>query len=95
MITRIIKVKLPNENAEPFMTYMAEFIKKAKQFANIQHADFFADKEEEGQFLIYTIWKTQGALSKFRKSELNLEFIDRLNHWSKDAYTAWTVENVF
>jgi len=95
MITRIIKVKLPIENVESFATYMKEFVKKAKMYPNIQHADFFSDKEEDGQFLIYTIWKTQGALSKFRKSELNLEFIDRLNNWSKDPYTAWTVENVF
>lgn len=95
MITRIIKVQIEEKQVANFKEYMKEFIYNALAFNNNQHADFFLDKETDNQFHIYTIWKTNGALSKFRNSEINLGFRHKLSELSKEPYSAWTVENLF
>ncbi len=95
MITRIIKVTINDENIEEFRAFMKGFIQSALEFKNNQHADFFLDKDTSNQFHIYTIWKTNGALSKFRNSEINLGFRHKISEWSNEPYSAWTVENVF
>lgn len=95
MITRIIKVKIKDENIGEFKEYMKIFIQHALEYKNNQHADYFLDKETNNHFHIYTIWKTNGALSKFRNSEINLGFRYKLSEWSNEPYSAWTVENVF
>lgn len=95
MITRIVKAKLKLEHKEAFLEYIKTFVEEAKAFKNNHHADCFADLDESNQFHIYTIWKTEGALNKFRKSESNIEFKEKLSVWCESPYSAWTVENVF
>ena len=94
MITRIVKVKIKPEELKQFKTYIASFLKNARVFANNHHADCFADLDEEFNFHIYTIWKTEGALNKFRKSEYNLEFKKKILDWGSKRFSAWTVENI-
>ena len=94
MITRIVKVKIKPENLQQFKTYIASFLENARAFNNNHHADCFADLEEEYNFHIYTIWKTEGALNKFRKSEANIEFKKIISDWCSIRFSAWTVENI-
>ncbi len=95
MITRIVKAKLKPENLDVFIAFMHEFVAQAKQFQNIHHVDFFADNDDPLNFHIYTIWKTESALNKFRKSDTNLIFKQNLNNWCSAQYSAWTIENIF
>ncbi|MBI9069526.1 MAG: antibiotic biosynthesis monooxygenase [Salinivirgaceae bacterium] len=95
MITRIVKVKVLPEHHEVFVNYMSTFLTQAKEFKNNHHADCFVDLDEEFHYHIYTIWKTEGALNKFRKSEISIEFKNNLSGWCKSPYSAWTVENIF
>lgn len=94
MITRIIKVKLKPEHHNDFIAYIPDFLKEAKTFKNNHHADCFEDLEEHNHFHIYTIWNTEGALNKFRKSDMNIAFKNKLNDWSEKPLSAWTVENI-
>lgn len=94
MITRIVKVKLKDDCLEDFKAYMTLFEKNTHEFKNNHHVDYFADKDEPLHFHIYTIWKTTGALDKFRKSDIRKEFKAKLTDWCEKPYTAWTVENV-
>ncbi len=94
MITRIVKVKLKPESQSEFSNYIHQFVKEVRNFKNNHHADCFADLEEENHYHIYTIWNTEGALNKFLKSDINLEFKKNLNTWTDRPYSAWTVENV-
>ncbi|MGE4290427.1 MAG: putative quinol monooxygenase [Salinivirgaceae bacterium] len=94
MITRIVKVKLKPESLSEFSSYIPHFVKEVRNFKNNHHADCFADLEENADYHIYTIWNTEGALNKFLKSELNLEFKQKLNNWAIRPYSAWTVENI-
>lgn len=94
MITRIVKVKVKENSVTEFKTFMKQFVKETHEFSNNHHVDFFADKDEANHYHIYTIWKSEGALNKFRKSEINLEFKNKLKTWSESEYTAWTVENM-
>lgn len=94
MITRIVKVKLKQERLDSFKNYMEEFVKNARSFKNNHHVDFFKDMEDPLQFHIYTIWKTEGALNKFRSSDINKEFKENLLQWGASDYLAWTVENM-
>jgi len=94
MITRIVKVKLKPEFCEEFKVFMKSFVKETHEFSNNHHVDFFADKDEANHFHVYTIWKTEGALNKFRKSDINLNFKNKLKTWSNSEYSAWTVENM-
>jgi len=94
MITRIIKAKIKPEHLDDFKKYMADFLKEAREYKNIHHADCFADLDEQFHFHIYTIWQTDGALSKFRKSETNISLKNKLNEWCSAPYAAWTVENI-
>lgn len=94
MITRIIKVKLKKEHIEKFNTFMESFSQKTREFKNNHHVDYFADLEDASHFHIYTIWKTEGALNKFRKSEINIEFKKNITDWSSAKYAAWTVQNM-
>lgn len=94
MITRIVKAKLKSEHKSDFVKYISVFLSDARAFKNNHHADCFADLEEDYHFHIYTIWKTEGALNKFRKSETNIEFKKKLTEWCESPYSAWTVENV-
>lgn len=94
MITRIVKVKIKPENREIFRHYIPTFVCAARAFKNNYHADCFADKDEPNNFHIYTIWKTEGALNKFIKSEINVEFKSKIVEWQSDGLSAWTVENI-
>ena len=94
MITRIVKVKIKPENKEEFKAYIKDFLYEALKFKNNHHADCFADMDEEFNFHIYTIWVTEGALNKFRKSDINISFKEKLSVWCEKPYAAWTVENV-
>jgi len=94
MITRIVKVKLKSEHVEEFNAFMETFTKTTKEFKNNHHVDYFADMDEPSNFHIYTIWKTEGALSKFRNSDLNKDFIQRIVDWSSAKHSAWTVQNM-
>ncbi len=94
MITRIVKVKLKENFHAEFTAYMEAFAKKTTEFTNNHHVDYFADKDEPLHYHIYTIWKTEGALNKFRKSEISIEFKEKLTIWCESKYSAWTVENV-
>lgn len=94
MITRIVKVKLKKEHVDDFNMFMEKFAKDAREFTNNHHVDFFADMDEPSHYHIYTIWKTEGALSKFRNSEINREFKQKITDWSIKKYSAWTVENM-
>lgn len=94
MITRIVKAKLKPDDQELFLKYIKSFIVKAKDFKNNYHADCFADMDEKNQYHIYTIWKSEGALNKFRKSDINIEFKNKLNDWCEIPFSAWTVENI-
>lgn len=94
MITRIVKVKLKAEKVEEFRRYIREFLCEVTAFKNNHHADCFNDLDEANHFHIYTIWNTEGALSKFRKSETNLSFKAKLKEWGERPYSAWTVENI-
>lgn len=94
MITRIVKVKIKPDNLKQFKTYIALFLKNAREFNNNHHADCFADLDKELNFHIYTIWKTEGALNKFRKSDYNIEFKKLLTDWCSIGFSAWTVENI-
>ena len=94
MITRIVKAKLKPEHLEAFRNYIPEFLKEARCFKNNHHADCFADLDEVLHFHIYTIWSTEGALNKFKKTEANLEMRRKLEQWCSAPVSAWTVENV-
>lgn len=94
MITRIVKVKLKEEFRETFLEYMKKFAADTCAFKNSHHVDYFADMDEPNNFHIYTIWKTEGALNKFRKSDINIKFKSNLNTWCTLNYVAWTVQNV-
>ncbi len=95
MITRIIKVEIKENNKADFLAYMGDFVKEVREFKNIQHFDFFEDKEISNHFHLYSIWKTNGALAKFRNADLNKELVARLEDYGEKPYAAWTVENVF
>jgi len=94
MITRIVKVKVKPEMVDEFKAYILNFIKEAKAFKNNHHADCFADLEEQYHFHIFTIWNTEGALAKFRKSDINIEFKNNLKNWCEVPFSAWTIQNV-
>lgn len=94
MITRIVKLKLKEEFVDGFLKYMEKFAQESREFKNNHHVDYFADMDESTHFHIYTIWKTEGALNKFRKSEINLNFKANIKEWNASPYTAWTVQNV-
>ncbi len=94
MITRIVKAKIKPENTKEFKIYIRTFLNEAIAFKNNHHADCFADLDENSNFHIYTIWKTEGALNKFKKSDINLEFKNKLTKWCMSPYSAWTVENI-
>ncbi|MFA6400631.1 MAG: antibiotic biosynthesis monooxygenase [Salinivirgaceae bacterium] len=94
MITRIIKVKIKPEHLEAFKKYIIQFLKEARDYKNIHHADCFADLDEQFHFHIYTIWQTEGALNKFRRTETNLTLKNNLKEWCSSPYAAWTVENI-
>ncbi len=94
MITRIVKAKIKSENIKDFKVYIRTFLCEAIAFKNNHHADCFADLDEDFNFHIYTIWKTEGALNKFMKSATNIEFKTKLTKWCISPYSAWTVENI-
>ena len=94
MITRIVKVKIKPEYKNLFKTYIHEFLSEASNFKNNHHADCFADLEEVNNFHIYTIWKTEGALNKFIKSDVHLAFKSKIKEWQGNPFSAWTVETV-
>lgn len=93
MITRIVKVNIKQDNLQQFKDYIALFLENARNYTNNHHADCFADLDESFNFHVYTIWKTEGALNKFRKSEYNLEFKKLILDWGSKRFSAWTVEN--
>lgn len=93
MITRIVKTKIKKESYKSFLKYMETFVSETRNFENNHHTDFFEDKEEPFRFHIYTIWKNQTALNKFRSSEINKMFIEKLNLHGETKYVAWTVQN--
>lgn len=94
MITRIVKVKLKENFLADFLAYMETFAKNTSEFTNNHHVDYFADKDEPLHYHIYTIWKTEGALNKFSKSDIRKDFKKKLTSWCENPYSAWTVENV-
>lgn len=94
MITRIVKVKIMPDHREAFRTYIPEFVCEARAFQNNHHADCFPDLDEVNNFHIFTIWKTEGALNKFIKSELNLGFLSKIREWQSLPFSAWTVETL-
>ena len=94
MITRILKVKIKPEHRKTFRAYIPEFICSARAFKNNHHADCFADLDEDNNFHVYTIWKTEGALNKFVKSELNIGFRSKIQEWQSHPFSAWTVETM-
>ncbi len=94
MITRIVKVKIKPTSIDAFNKFKTGFLNEVRTFKNCHHADCFADLDEKYQYHIYTIWHTQGALNKFRKSDINIEFKEKLTGWGEAPFTAWTVENI-
>lgn len=94
MITRIIKAKLKPEHLDEFKNYIPEFLNQAKDFKNNHHADCFCDLEEPNHFHIYTIWGSEGALNKFKKTEASLHLKINLEKWCSTPFAAWTVENI-
>lgn len=93
MITRIVKIKVKQEFYTNFCYYMQSFLKKVQELETNHYADFFEDKETPFQFHIYTIWHKEVALNKFQTSEINKEFIKKLNLWGEAKAVAWTVQN--
>lgn len=95
MITRIVRVNIQEENRDLFTDYMRSFLIGVKVNEHNAHIDYFEDLDTPHCWHVYTIWKTPGALNKFLKSDLNLDFKSKLNQWAQSDYTAWTVENMF
>jgi quinol monooxygenase YgiN len=93
MITRIVKVKLEEKHLNRFKEYIPAFLNKVRLYSNNYHADSFSDLEDKHNYHIYTIWKTEDALNKFRESDINLEFKKNILEWSSTRFSAWTVEN--
>ena len=94
MITRIVKIKIKPACKDEFRKYIPSFICEARAFKNNHHADCFSDLDEQNNFHIYTIWKTEGALNKFLKSDLNVSFKNKIVDWQSDPFSAWTVETI-
>ena len=95
MITRIIKITIDPVNTDDFRQFITLMKDNFSTIGGCQHIDILNDKEDKNIFFMYTIWETEAMLNKYRKSELNKTFWNKLNQWSIKEPQAWTVENVF
>lgn len=94
MITRIIKLAT-KDTPEDFMEYMNEVIPEFSAMEGCQQVEVLRGKINEHIFFIYTIWKNNTALNKFRHSEFNQVFWNKLMEMSESRPQVWSVENIF
>lgn len=95
MITRIIKITIKPGNIDDFKQFISLMKENILTIGGCKHIDILNDREDKNIFFMYTIWETETVLNKYRKSELNKTFWNKLNQWSVKEPQAWTVENVF
>jgi len=94
MITRIIKLT-SKVSADEFMAYMNEIIPELNAMDGCSQVEVLRGKINENIFFIYTIWKNSKALNKFRDSQFNQVFWNKLNEMSESRPQVWSVENIF
>lgn len=94
MITRIIRLTLKISHEE-----FTEYINKAKdefdKFEGCEQIEILKDKIGNNVYFIYTIWKSNKHLNKFRKSEFNKKFWNTIVDLSQNRPQVWSVENIF
>lgn len=94
MITRIIKLKV-KDSPQEFINYMSSLKSKFESVEGCKQIEILRGKIDDNIFFIYTIWKSETVLNKFRKSDLNKEFWNKLQEISTSRPQAWSVENIF
>ena len=95
MITRIIKISIDKEKQESFTKFINPLHDKFMQIDGCTQFEVFREKEENRIYFIYTIWKNEAKLNKFRKSDFNKSFWNKLNELAESSPQVWTVENIF
>lgn len=94
MITRIIRF----QTTMPFDDFVKYMNSIKNEFTNIEgckQLEVLQDKYNNDIYFIYTIWKNDRFLNKFRKSKFNKEFWNKVNEMSISAPQVWSVENIF
>ncbi len=95
MITRITKFQVQDEHLKDFSDFMKQFRDELISVEGCQHFDILKDKTAEANYLMYMIWEEDEKLEDFRVSDLNKLLTDKLEIFSGENPTNWTVESVF
>ena len=95
MITRIIKTTVDETKHDKFLSFIEPLNKEFKNIDGCVQFEAFREKEDTRTYFIYTIWKSESKLNKYRKTEFNKNFWKMLNEFSESNAQAWTVENIF
>jgi quinol monooxygenase YgiN len=94
MITRIMKLRLKS-SANEFVEYIDSIRDDISKYYGCHNIEVLNDKEDNKIFFIYSIWKNDKVLNKFRNSDFNREFWNTLLGMSEKRPEVWTVENIF
>ena len=94
MITRIIKLRL-KDSTDEFIKYINSIHDEIFQFTGCHNMEVLNDKDDPKVFFIYTIWKNETELNKFRNSSFNRNFWNTLQDLCESRPEVWTVENIF
>jgi len=95
MITRITKFQLQKAHRRDFSEFMKQFRDELISVDGCQHFDVLKDKTDDLSFQMYMIWDEDEKLEDFRVSDLNKLLTDKIELFTGDNPTSWTVETVF
>lgn len=94
MLTRIVKMEFQTDKVSDFLANFEEIKSKIRNFPGCQKLDLLQDKNQPEIIFTYSVWESEEALNKYRKSELFGEVWPYTKSLFRAKPEAWSVNKV-
>ena len=91
MITRIVKMKIAEENVENYKTFINQVRSQIRNFEGCSHLDILNDFHDSTIFFSYSYWNNEESLNAYRDSEFFKTIWATLKQWFSEKAQAWSV----
>lgn len=94
MIIRIVKMHFFEEHIPTFIAKFDAVKQKIRNTSGNQFLELYQDKNNRCIFFTYSIWETEEALEKYRKSELFSDTWTFTKRLFNEKPEAWSVDKL-
>lgn len=92
MIRRIVKMELDENHCNDFIEFTAKIKDEIRNFEGCRELEILRDTYKNNIFFTCSIWESNEALEKYRKSDFFTQIWPQAKKWFSAKPNAWSVE---